>query len=135
MDFKNKNLTTKQKIGNLGEIYAGKWLEKNGFKIIVRNYRKKWGEIDIIVTKKDSLHFIEVKTVTRKESIQSNTNDDYEPEDNVHPWKIKRLCRTIESYLSEKGIDEDVDWSLDLVTVYLDTKQKILKIDYLAGIF
>lgn len=36
------------KIGNLGENIACNFLEKKGFKIIERNYRKKWGEIDII---------------------------------------------------------------------------------------
>lgn len=135
MNFKKKDLTDKQKIGYLGEVYAGKWLEKNGFKVISHNYRKKWGEIDIIATKKDNLHFIEVKTVTRKNFRESNSNDFYEPEDNVHPWKIKRLYRTIESYLLEKDISEDIDWHLDLVTVYFDPKQKVLKVGYLPDIF
>ncbi|MBI4691919.1 MAG: YraN family protein [Candidatus Terrybacteria bacterium] len=40
--------TDKQKIGEIGENTACKFLMKQGFIIKDRNYRKKWGEIDII---------------------------------------------------------------------------------------
>ena len=59
------SLTDKQKIGNLGEDIGCKFLVKRGFSIKDRNYRKKWGEIDIVVEKDAVLHFIEVKTVSR----------------------------------------------------------------------
>ena len=57
---KNK-LSTKQ-IGNLGEDKASEYLKKNGYTIIIRNFRTKRGEIDIIAVKDDILVFIEVKT-------------------------------------------------------------------------
>jgi len=41
-------MTNNIKIGNLGEDIACRFLKKKGFKIVDRNYRKKWGEIDII---------------------------------------------------------------------------------------
>ena len=40
-----------------------KHLVKHSFKILDRNYRKKWGEIDIVAKKDNILHFIEVKTI------------------------------------------------------------------------
>ena len=46
----------KQKIGELGENIAVKFLEKHDFFILDRNYTKKWGEIDIISEKNNKLY-------------------------------------------------------------------------------
>lgn len=59
----------KQKIGLVGENIAVKHLVKLHYKILERNYRKKWGEIDIIAKKDGTIHFIEVKS----QSIGSGT--------------------------------------------------------------
>ena len=48
--------------GKLGEEYAVKHLEKNGYRIICRNYKTKISEIDIIAADGDCLCFVEVKT-------------------------------------------------------------------------
>ncbi len=49
-------------IGRIGEDLAAGHLEKAGFKILVRNYRQKIGEIDIIAEDRGTLVFVEVKT-------------------------------------------------------------------------
>ena len=54
----------KQKIGEIGENIACKFLVKQGFSILDRNYTKKWGELDIVARKYDKLYFIEVKSVS-----------------------------------------------------------------------
>lgn len=46
----------------LGEELASKFLKEKGYKIIERNFRKGYGEIDIIATRDNTLVFIEVKT-------------------------------------------------------------------------
>lgn len=51
-----------QKVGNAGESEAAAYLEKQGFKIIERNFKCKTGEVDLIVTKGGEIHFVEVKT-------------------------------------------------------------------------
>lgn len=48
--------------GQFGEDSAEKYLKKNGFTIIERNFFCRGGEIDIIALKRKELHFIEVKT-------------------------------------------------------------------------
>src|SRR3989344_1309840 len=97
-----------QKIGEIGENIAVRFLVKHGFIIKERNYTKKWGEIDIIAEKDDKLYFIEVKSVSRitlETSPQPEpvglgcSDDDYRPEDNMHPWKLKRMARTIQTYM------------------------------------
>ncbi|MEK7136493.1 MAG: YraN family protein [Patescibacteria group bacterium] len=123
----------KHQVGQIGEDLAVKYLKNKGFFIIARNYRKPWGEIDIIAQKGEMIHFVEVKTVTR-ENVLPETGDSYEPEDNIHPWKLKRLYRTIETFLLNNEKYEDLDWQLDAVAVYLDPKQKLLKIEHMEDI-
>ncbi len=126
-----KEPTEKQRIGQIGEDFACQYLEKNGYKVLERNYLKKWGEIDIVAKKGNKLHFVEVKSVSRdllsnviRETSNSSgmrqNNDSYRAEDNMHPWKLQRLARTIQSYLLDKDIPDNIDWQFDLVTVYID---------------
>lgn len=131
---KSKSKTDKQKVGEVGENVACRFLVKQGFEVIERNYWKKWGEIDVIVKKDSILHFIEVKTVSC-ENLDSVTHetDAYKPEDNVHPWKLKRLFRTIQTYLLEK-VSDDPDWQFDIIAIYLDMKSKKAKISFLEDI-
>lgn len=135
MFHKKQNRTSKRITGDLGEDRAVDHLKNLGFLVLERNYWKKFGEIDIIAQKGSDLHFVEVKTVTR-ETVSKETvlKDDYQPEDNVHPWKIERLHRTIQIYLLEKDVPEEIDWYLDLMTVYLDKDGGVLKIDFLEDI-
>ena len=52
----------RKSLGKKGEDVACKYLEKNGFSIIQRNYRCFYGEVDIIAIREEVLYFIEVKT-------------------------------------------------------------------------
>jgi len=124
-------MSFKSQIGQFGEDKAAEFLAQQGFKILDRNYRKKWGEIDIVAQKDNSVHFVEVKTVTRARTAVPG--DDYEPEDNIHPWKRKRLRRAIETYLLAKEEEMgDNDWQVDVIAVYLDeTSRTAWKIDWL----
>lgn len=130
-----KSKTDKQKVGETGENVACKFLMKHGFEIIERNYRKKWGEIDIIAKKSGILRFIEVKTVSCEnlDNVIRETNDSIRPEENVHPWKLKRLSRVIQSYLLEKSV-ENKGWQLDILSVFLDLNKKQAKIRFLENI-
>jgi putative endonuclease len=126
--------TDKQKVGEIGENVACRFLMKRGFEIVERNYWKKWGEIDIIAKKEGILRFIEVKTVSCKtlDSVTHET-DTYRPEDNIHPWKLKRLSRTIQTYLLEKG-DDDIEWQFDVIAIYLDMSNKKARVNFLEDI-
>ena len=126
-----KDVIGNQKIGNekgrLGEEIACRFLVSKGFKLVERNYQKKWGEIDIIASKHNELHFIEVKSVSREINnfnVTHETHDEHRPEDNIHMAKIKRIGRTIQSYLSFKNISPETLWYFDAITVKLDIKNK-----------
>jgi putative endonuclease len=132
----------KQKIGELGENIAVKFLVKHRFSILDRNYTKKWGEIDIIAEKDDKLYFVEVKSVSRETlntfipKSYSNSDERYEsrPEDNMHPWKLKRLSRTIQTYLLSHGNLEEKEWQVDLLVVYLCQKEKMARVKVVSDI-
>ena len=123
-------------IGELGEKIAAKRLENKGFKILDRNYRKKWGEIDIVAFKDNKIYFVEVKTVTRA-SIDGKFPDElnnYRPEENMHPWKLQRLKRALQSYILEKFKTRDPLWQFDLICVFLDPLKKVAKIRYIRDL-
>ena len=124
-----------QKTGEIGENIAVKFLVKHGFTILDRNYTKKWGEIDIVAKKENKLYFIEVKSVSREtlQDVTRGTLDQYNPEDNMHPWKLKRLARTIQTYLLHGNLDE-ADWQVDLLVVFLSLKDKSAKIKVVSDI-
>ena len=135
----SKEPTEKQKLGEIGENYACDYLIKQGYKIINRNYLKKWGEIDIVSQKAKILHFVEVKSVSRDisttltgsviretpvvehSSLRGRQSGEYRAEDNMHPWKLKRLGRAVQSYLLDRDVPDDVEWQFDVATVHVDS--------------
>ena len=115
----------KQKIGQAGEDVACDFLKMAGFSILERNYTKKWGEIDIVGSKDGKLYFFEVKST----SVSGETNiNGYKPEDAMHPWKIKRLSRTIQTYLLDRRVPENMDWHFDVLVVFLNLEKRTAKV-------
>ena len=131
-----------QKTGEIGENIAVKFLVKHGFSILDRNYTKKWGEIDIIAEKANKLYFIEVKSVSRetlntfipKSYDDSDERYQHRPEDNMHPWKLKRMSRTIQTYLLSKNVSDDKEWQVDLLVVYLCQKERRARVKVVSDI-
>jgi len=99
-----------------------------------RNYRKKWGEIDIIAKTSNIYRFIEVKSVSC-ENIDgiSQETDGFRPEDNVHRAKILRLSRAIQTYIAEYRLG-DIEWEFDVIAVYIDVRNKRARVRYLPNI-
>ena len=124
--------TDRQKLGKRGEGEACAYLEKQGFTVIERNYWKPWGEIDVIARRGDELRFVEVKTVSREKI--GERDDDYEPEDNIHPWKRERLRRVIETYLLAHPHFDELEWQVDAIAVYINQAGKVLKIEWLEDV-
>lgn len=135
MSSSDERNQAKQMVGRVGEDLACRFLERKGFSIVDRNYRKFTGEIDIIAKKDKTLYFIEVKTVSRENFELGESMLGHRTEDNIHPQKLKRLSRAINSYLQEKWAGVDCDWQCDAVVVNLFTKEKKAKIKYLENIF
>ena len=119
-----------QKKGEIGEKVAQVFLMKHGFNVIERNYTQKWGEIDIVAKKQGKLHFIEVKSVSyetyrfRVKIFSDISRETYRPEENMHPKKISKIQRTIQTYFLHRRVSHETEWQLDLVCVYLDDERR-----------
>lgn len=104
-------MNNNQNIGKLGENHAAKYLKKNGYKIIEKNYKCKLGEIDIIAIKHNTLVFIEVKT-------RRNKKFGY-PIESITKLKQKHIYNTATHYLiTNKIIYKDI--RLDAIEVYIN---------------
>lgn len=120
-----------REIGKKGEDIACLFLEARGFKVILRNYQKKWGEIDIIAQKDKITHFFEVKTVTGRFSQSAKS---HRPEDNVHAFKLKHIGRMIETFMMETRQNMDTGFKFHVISVYMDASTRRAKVDFLEDI-
>jgi len=116
-------MASTRRTGTIGENIARQFLERKGFSIIEMNYRKTYGEIDIIAEKEGTVRFVEVKSVTREPSADiSRVTDSYRPEELAHESKLHKVARTAQAYMAARG---DVrDYQVDVVGVILDPINK-----------
>jgi len=91
--------------GNLAEDKACDFLYENGFTVLERNFYSRFGEIDIIASKDEVLHFIEVKSGLDYESAIQN----------ITPQKLNKFIKTVYVYLKKNALD--VDFMVDAVVV------------------
>ena len=114
----------RQEIGKWGENLACKYLEKNEYKVIERNFSCYQGEIDIIAKdlKQNQLVFVEVKT---------RSNFKYgNPADSVDKNKQEHMKKAIQYYLFKNKI-VNAPIRLDVIEVYIMQK---CKINHIKGI-
>ena len=104
----------KSEIGKSGEIEAVNFATKHGYKIRETNFKKPYGEIDIIAEKDRVLHFIEVKT------SKYYPNSAFLPEIRVNAKKIRNLKKLCETYLRETRVSQDQPWQIDVISVILN---------------
>lgn len=79
-----------QSVGRLGEDIAATYLSRHGYKIIARNFKAGYGEIDIIALKASILVFVEVKT--RADASFGM------PEEAVTPRKLDEVVATAQYF-------------------------------------
>ena len=91
--------------GNVAEERAADFLIEKGFCIVERNFCSRFGEIDIIASKDNALHFVEVKS-----------GEDYELAiKNITPKKLSRIIKTANVYMKKNAYDGD--FCLDAIIV------------------
>ena len=106
-----------QSIGNESETLAVSFLEQKGYVILERNYfARKLGEIDIIATFEETLHFIEVKSARA----------DFDPIYNFTASKLRKVIHSAHYYMKSKNID--VPFCIDAVIIRND------EIEYIENI-
>lgn len=95
--------------GRLGEVFAQRHLENDGYSIIERNYHSRYGEIDIIACKDVYIVFAEVKARSRSSLIT--------PAEAVDRMKQHKIILTAQKFLSEN--EYKLQPRFDVIEVYL----------------
>ena len=115
----------KKSVGFLGEEIAVNYLTSLGYKIIERNFKKRYGEIDIIAEDAGTLVFIEVKT--RSDDLFGGA------EESITSWKIHSLINCADFY---KYLHPDLPEAMriDVVTVRLTPQGKVQQIKLFKNI-
>ncbi|MBN2247438.1 MAG: YraN family protein [Coriobacteriia bacterium] len=99
---------TSMDIGRRGEEAAAAYLERQGMRVVDRNWRNGRGEIDIVALDGPDLVICEVKTRASTSAGQ--------PEESVSPAKQRRLMRLAEAYAAAAGLEE-VSFRFDVVSI------------------
>ena len=109
-------------LGKQGEEIAADFLKKKGMKILERNFRTPFGEIDVITEKNRKLHFVEVKT---RRSTKFG-----KPFEAVNRAKLNHITHSIEFYLKGK----DADFEIDVISVLIKENGE-KEIEYIKNVF
>ena len=99
-------------LGKAGEDAVAAYLERNGYEIRDRNWRKNHLELDIVATKDNELIIVEVKTRSNTEYV--------EPQDAVNWQKVRRIVIAADAYIKHFCIDMPVRF--DIITAVGDIR-------------
>jgi putative endonuclease len=114
-----------QNLGDKGESIASDFLEENNYKIIERNWRNSYQEIDLIALDKNTLVFVEVKT--------RNSNKFGTPESAITTNKQKQLFKAAEAYIEQEKV-EFSDLRFDVISIQISEK-KIKEVKHFKDAF
>ena len=111
-------------LGKNGEEVAASYLRGKGMRILVRNFRDKSGEIDIIAKDRDTYVFVEVKT--------RRTDHFGTPEESVTHRKQQQIIRVARSYLAKHQLFE-APARFDVVAILINSG--VPQINHLVSAF
>jgi putative endonuclease len=117
------------RLGALGEQLAAEHLVRRGFQIVERNYRTRWGELDIIAFDGRTLAFCEVKT--RRASAAGGS-----PLDAVRTLKRAQVRKMAGRWLIDRTERPRADTlRFDAIGVTVDGAGRLLSLEHLEGAF
>jgi putative endonuclease len=104
--------------GKKGEEIAATFLKKDGYKIIEKNYRSPFGEIDLIAREKKDIVFVEVKL--------RNSENYGGPLEAVGRTKQRRIVKTALHYIKHKRL-ENSSFRFDVIAVGPENIVEVIK--------
>ena len=113
----------RQSLGQQAELAAAIFLVDGGLTIIERNWRCRWGEIDLIAREGDEIVFVEVRS-------RRGATD---PAESITSRKQERLRRTAYSYCEKKAYPDETLWRIDVVLVQLNGRGEVVQISHLRS--
>ena len=123
-----------QILGAQGEKIAENFLSGKGYRILSRNWKCKFGELDIVAAllagkifkKTKAIVFVEVKTIDMADAQFVG-----QAEQNVNYFKQKHLIKSAESYLKFYKVSPEIPWQIDVIAIEFDAFGKQHKIRHL----
>jgi putative endonuclease len=118
---------SRKSLGRLGEQLAADHFERLGWRIAARNYRTRFGEVDIVAVDGETLVFAEVKTCRLGKG---------QPWDNLHGRKRGQVRKIAGLWLSEtQGRPFFERVRFDAIGVLVDDRDALVRLDHLEGAF
>jgi putative endonuclease len=116
-------------VGAAGEQLASDHLERRGFRILERNFRTRWGELDIVAYDGSTLVFCEVKA-------RRNARGGVNPLESLHARKQARVRKMAGSWLSERPARPRArELRFDAIGITFDAAGRLLELVHLEGAF
>ena len=116
----------RKKVGMYGEKLAANYLARKGYKILDKNVKISYQEIDIVANIRKKIVFFEVKTRT---SFNLGAADEA-----INSKKIKNLKKAIKNYIRDKRINAN-NIRLDFIAIDINKSKKIANIKHYKDIF
>jgi len=106
-------VTERTQLGLQAEEATCRYLRTKGYTILDRNWRRPWGELDIVADHRGVVHFVEVKASSRRLA-------GFDPFLRADGRKMHKVRRTAQTWLSAKRYSPDTEWQLDVASVIMD---------------
>lgn len=108
---------SKLQIGDSGEEFATRFLQKRGYRILHRKFRSRFGEVDIVAQDKKAIVFVEVKT--RKSHKYGR------PEEAVGYYKLKHINRVANFYIQKYKLN-NLEQRVEIVALEVGSDNKYI---------
>jgi putative endonuclease len=116
--------TTRQVLGTAGEQLARRHLEQRGYRFVVANWRRPYGELDLIMRDGDVLVFVEVKTRSSERLVTA--------EESLTPAQARRLLRGAQYFLAEREELANLFWRIDLIAITLTPTGAVSRLTHIV---
>jgi putative endonuclease len=116
--------TARQVLGAAGEQLARRHLEKRGYRFVAANWRRPYGELDLIMRDGDVLVFVEVKTRQGDRLVTA--------EESLTPTQARRLLRGAQVFLAERAELANLFWRIDLVAITLTPTGTVSRLTHIV---
>jgi putative endonuclease len=115
-----------KELGRTGEALAAEHFSRLGYRVVARNHRTRWGELDLVLVDEeaDTIVFCEVKT--------RRLGSGGEPFDNLHEGKRKQVRTMAAAWLTQvKDRPRFAELRFDAVGVTLDDHDELVRLDHM----
>jgi putative endonuclease len=116
--------TTRQVLGAAGELLARRHLEQRGYQFVAANWRRTYGELDLIMRDGDVLVFVEVKTRRGERLVTA--------EESLTAAQGRRLLLGAQSFLAQRADLAGLFWRIDFVAVTLTPSGAVSRLTHIV---